>query len=173
MQVRVRRTDRGRVSDMKRREFITLVGGATAWPLAARAQQPGRVYRRGISLPAARDEPAILAFFDQLRIEGFIEGSNLEVLPGGFRVGNDQVEQLVPTIIRMTPDVIVTGGDLATRAFQKITQSIPMVVMTEDMIAAGFATSLARPGGNITGMSLMSPDLDGKRHELLMAAAPG
>src|SRR5262245_63335214 len=116
---------------MRRREFITLIGGAAAWPLGAWGQQPGRVYRRGISLPAARDEPAILAFFDQLRIEGFVEGSNLEVLPGGFRVRNDQIEQLVPTIIRMTPDVIVTGGDLAIRAFQKATQSIPMVVMTE------------------------------------------
>jgi putative tryptophan/tyrosine transport system substrate-binding protein len=159
---------------MNRREFITLLGGAAAaWPLAARAQQPARTYRLGIVVPVGRDEPAIIAFLDELRIYGFIEGQNLQIVPGGFLVRNEQISELVPAMVQAAPDVILSGGDLITRAFQKATQTIPLVVITEDMIAAGFAASLARPGGNITGISLMSPDLDGKRQDILIEAAPG
>ena len=75
-------------------------------------------------------------------------------------------------MIKAAPDVIVVGGDHISRAFQKATQSIPLLVMTEDMVAAGFAASLARPGGNITGISLMSPELDGKRQDILIEAVP-
>jgi hypothetical protein len=71
--------------DLWRRQFITLLGGAAAWPLAAGAQQPGRTYRLGFFLPVARDAPAIIAFFDDLRIHGFIEGQNLAIIPGGSR----------------------------------------------------------------------------------------
>ena len=159
---------------IKRREFITLLGGVTvAWPLAARAQQPGRTYRLGIVVPAARDDPAIVAFLDELRVHGFVEGQNLEIVPGGFQARNEQIAELVPAMVKAAPDAILSGGDFTTRAFQKATQTIPLVVMTEDMVAAGFAASLARPGGNITGMSLMSPDLDGKRQDILIEAAPG
>ena len=159
---------------MKRRDFITLLGGAAiAWPHAARAQQPARTYRLGIVVPVGRDEPAIIAFLDELRIYGFIEGQNLQIVPGGFLVRNEQISELVPAMVQAAPDVILSGGDLITRAFQKATQTIPLVVITEDMIAAGFAASLARPGGNITGISLMSPDLDGKRQDILIEAAPG
>ena len=80
---------------------------------------------------------------------------------------------MVPAILQAAPDVIATGGDVIARAFQKATESIPLVVMTEDMIAAGYAASLAQPGGNITGISLMSPDLDGKRQDILIEAVPG
>ena len=158
---------------MKRREFITLLGGAAvAWPLTARAQEPGRIYRVALALPVGRDELAGLALLDELRIEGFIEGKNFVII-GGSPTSNEQIATVVPAILQAAPDVIVTGGDVIARAFQKATQSIPLVVMTEDMVAAGFASSLARPGGNITGISLMSPDLDGKRQDILIEAVPG
>jgi len=158
---------------MRRRKFISLVGGATlTWSLGAQAQEPGRVYRLALVLPVGRDEPAGLAFLDELRIQGFIEGKNL-VIVGGLPISNEQASAVVPLILQAAPDAITTGGDFIGRAFQKATQSIPLVVMTEDMVAAGFATSLAQPGGNITGISLMSSDLDGKRQDILMEAVPG
>ena len=156
-----------------RREFLTLLGGAAAWPLTARAQQPNRTYRLGFFLPVARDAPAIIAFFDELRVHGFIEGQNLAVVPGGFQAGNEQIDDLVPALVKAAPDVIIAGGDVIPRALQNATRTIPIVVITEDMVAAGFATSLARPGGNITGISLMSTDLDGKRQDILVEAVPG
>jgi putative tryptophan/tyrosine transport system substrate-binding protein len=77
---------------MTRRDFISLLGGAAvAWPFAARAQQPGRTYRLGFFLPVARDAPAMIAFFDELRIHGFVEGQNLAIIPGGFEAGNEQI----------------------------------------------------------------------------------
>jgi ABC-type uncharacterized transport system substrate-binding protein len=75
-------------------------------------------------------------------------------------------------VLQAAPDAIATGRDFIARAFQKAAQSIPIVVMTEDMVAGGFVASLARPGGNITGISLMSPDLDGKRQDILIEAVP-
>ncbi|HET7166482.1 MAG TPA: ABC transporter substrate-binding protein [Pseudolabrys sp.] len=137
-----------------------------------RAQEPDRVYRVALVLPVGRDEPAGLAFLDELRIQGFIEGKNLVII-GGSPTTNEQIATVVPAILQAAPDAIVTGGDVIARALKKATQSIPLVVMTEDMIAAGFATSLARPGSNITGISLMSPDLDGKRLDILIEAVPG
>jgi putative ABC transport system substrate-binding protein len=157
-----------------RRQFFRLLGSATAsaLPLSAKAQQPGRTYRLGFLLPVAREAPAIGTFFDELRIHGFAEGENLAILPGGFQVRNEQVADLVPPLVKAAPDAIVSGGDVATRLLQNATSTIPIVVITEDVVAAGFATSLARPGGNITGISLMSPELDGKRQDILIEATP-
>src|ERR1043166_5516314 len=161
---------------MWRREFIGLVGGsvawASAWASAARAQEPGRTYRIGFLMPAARDAPPILAFFEELKAHGFVEGKNLTVLPGGFQVRSDQVADLVSSLVKAEPDVILSGGDFNTLAAQHATRTIPMVVITEDMVAAGFAASLARPGANMTGVSLMSPELDGKRQDILIEATP-
>lgn len=159
---------------MKRREFIGLVGGAAiALPLGARAQEPGRIYRLAVVISSGRDEPPTAAFLDELREQGFAEGKNLEFIPGGFRFDNQQTAAVVPAIVKAAPDAIVVAGDFIAEKFQKETKSIPLVVMTEDMIAAGFAASLAKPGGNITGISLMSPDLDGKRQDILIEAVPG
>src|SRR5436189_3887645 len=91
-----------------RREFITLLGGAVVWPLAARAQQPGRTYRLGIVVPAARDDPAIVAFLDELRVHGFVEGQNLEIVPGGFQARNEQIAELVPAMVKAAPDAILS-----------------------------------------------------------------
>jgi putative ABC transport system substrate-binding protein len=159
---------------MKRREFIGLVGGAAiALPLGARAQEPGRIYRLAVVISSGRDEPPTAAFLDELREQGFVEGKNLEFIPGGFRFDNQQTAAVVPAIVKAAPDAIVVAGDFIAEKFQKETKSIPLVVMTEDMIAAGFAASLAKPGGNISGISLMSPDLDGKRQDILIEAVPG
>ncbi|MGA8563010.1 MAG: ABC transporter substrate-binding protein [Pseudolabrys sp.] len=124
-------------------------------------------------ISSGRDEPPTAAFLDELREQGFVEGKNLEFIPGGFRFDNQQTAAVVPAIVKAAPDAIVVAGDFIAEKFQKETKSIPLVVMTEDMIAAGFAASLAKPGGNITGISLMSPDLDGKRQDILIEAVPG
>jgi putative ABC transport system substrate-binding protein len=157
---------------MRRRKFICLFGGATlAWSFGAQGQQSDRVYRVALVLPVGRDEPSSLAFLDELRIQGFVEGKNLEIL-GGTPTSNEQAAAVVPLVLQAKPDAITTGGDVIARAFQKATQSIPIVMMTEDMVAGGFVASLARPGGNVTGISLMSPDLDGKRQDILIEAVP-
>jgi len=158
---------------MRRREFIIFVGGAAAtWPLSAMAQEPGRVYRIAVVISTGRDEPPTLAFLDELRAQGFVEGKNLEFAFDGFRFNNEQAAAAVPAIVKAAPDAIVIAGDFIAEKFKEATKSIPLIVMTEDMVAAGFAASLARPGGNITGISLMSPDLDGKRQDLLIEAVP-
>jgi len=150
-----------------------LFGGATlAWSFGAHGQELNRVYRVALVLPVGRDEPSSLAFLDELRIQGFVEGKNLEIL-GGTPTSNEQAAAVVPLVLQAKPDAITTGGDVIARAFQKATQSIPIVMMTEDMVAGGFVASLARPGGNVTGISLMSPDLDGKRQDILIEAVPG
>jgi putative ABC transport system substrate-binding protein len=159
---------------MKRREFITLVGGAAAsWPLAAWAQEPGRTYRIGFLVPLARESLSVVALFDELRLNGFVEGQNLLVIPGGFGTQNDQISSVVASLVAASPDAILGGPELPLRALQRATREIPLVGMTEDMVADGLVSSLSRPGGNITGFSLLSPELDGKRQEILIEAVPG
>ena len=159
---------------MKRREVITLLGGAAAvWAVVARAQEPGRVYRLGCLLPADRQRPAYVAFFDELRLHGFFEGRNLDVIPGGFDVERDRIDAVVGSILKATPDAIISGPDRYTRALQEATQTIPILGMSEDMVADGLVDSLSRPGGNTTGISVLSPLLDGKRQDLLIEAVPG
>jgi ABC-type uncharacterized transport system substrate-binding protein len=158
---------------MRRREFITLIGGAAAmWPLAARAQQSGRVYRLGFLLPTQSNSAAILAFRDELRLNGFSEGQNLEIIPGGLDVSRDQIDAKTDMVVRSAPDVIVSGPDHYTRILQKATTTIPIIAMSEDMVLEGLVNSLSRPGGNTTGISLLSPELDGKRQDLLIEAVP-
>lgn len=157
---------------MRRRDFIGLVGGAAlAAPLGARAQEAGRTYRVAMVMPVGREEPAPLAFIDELRKEGFIEGRNLVIL-GGTAIRNDQADAVTAGILQAAPDAIVTGGDLFASTFQRATQSVPIFVMTEDLITGGFVTSLARPNANITGISLISGELDGKRQDILIEAVP-
>jgi putative ABC transport system substrate-binding protein len=159
---------------MKRREFILALGAVVALaPFAARAQEPGRVYRLGAMLPAARQSPAIVAFFDEMRLFGFVEGQNLTVLPNGFDVRNDELEVRAEALVKAAPDAIISGPDNYTRVLQRLTRTIPLIAMTEDMVGAGLVASLARPGGNTTGISILSPELDGKRQEILIEAVPG
>lgn len=159
---------------MRRREFLSVLSGAAAaWPLAVHAQHAGRTYRLAFFTAVRRDTPQMLAFFDELSRSGFIEGQNLEVIPDGFEVRNEQLTKRAATVVKAAPDAIITGTDPYVRAAQQATQTIPLIAMTEDMVAAKLVTSLARPGGNTTGISLLSPELDGKRQDILIEAVPG
>jgi putative ABC transport system substrate-binding protein len=119
-----------------------------------------------------RESAAVAAFFDELRLAGFVEGQNLSVAQTGFGTRNEQIAERAAEVVRVAPDVIVSGPLPHTRALQLLTQSIPLVGMTEDMVAENLVTSLARPGGNTTGISLLSPELDSKRQEILVEAVP-
>jgi len=156
---------------MKRREFITGLAGASLAPIAARAQQAGRIYKFACLIPSGRQTPPIVAFFDELRLAGFIERQNLEVLPYGFAFRNEQIPELVAAMVKASPDVIYSGGLFATRAVQAATKAIPIVAIAPDLVADKLVASLARPGGNTTGISLLSHQLDGKRLEILIEAA--
>jgi putative ABC transport system substrate-binding protein len=160
---------------MRRREFIAGMAGiaaANAWCPPLSAQEPGRTYRIGFLIPAARESPAVNGFFDELRLHGFIEGQNLTVVFSGFNVSNEQIAEGVAAVIPANPDVIVAGPEFYVRALHAATRTIPLVSMSEDLVGAGLAASLARPGGNVTGISLLSPELDGKRQGLLIEAVP-
>jgi putative ABC transport system substrate-binding protein len=159
---------------VKRRDFITLLGGAVAaWPLRARAQQPGRIYRLGILTGLKRDSPVMIAFFEELGRLRFVEGQNLSVVPGGFEVRLDQLTERATEIIKAAPDVIFTPGPAYTRAAQIATRTMPIVGGSGDMQADGLVASLARPDGNTTGISMILPELDGKRQDILIEAVPG
>jgi putative ABC transport system substrate-binding protein len=158
---------------MRRREFITLLGGsAAAWPLAASAQEAGRMYRIGFMAPLPRASPAIKAFFDELRLNGFIEGQNVAVV-GTFNVSVEDIAGAAPRLVAEAPDVVVCGPELYARGLQALSPTIPIVSMSEDLVGEGLVASLAKPGGNITGISLLSPELDDKRQDILIEAVPG
>jgi putative tryptophan/tyrosine transport system substrate-binding protein len=159
---------------MKRREFIALLSGAAvAWPLAVRGQELGRTYRLGFLLPTARQSPVVQALFDELRLNGFVEGKNLAVIPGGFESIDDNLAERAAALVNAAPDAIVAGPEPPLRALQAATRSVPLIGMSEDMVGEGLVASLAHPGSNITGISLLSPELDGKRQDILIEAVPG
>ena len=158
---------------MKRREFITLLGGAAAaWPLAARAQQAGRSYRLGILSFVPRGMPQHAAFLDELRKLGFIEGQNLAV-EGYFGLNRAELFAKASELSRTGVDAIqVSGGGVAVRTAQQATTNIPINGIADDMVGEGLVRSLANPGGNTTGISILAPELDGKRQELLTELLP-
>jgi putative tryptophan/tyrosine transport system substrate-binding protein len=159
---------------MKRRELITLLGGATvAWPLAARAQEPGRIYRLGTLNLSPRSAPPHVAFYAELQRLGFIEGQNLVVDERGYGLHVEQLADHAAEIVKAQVDVINATGDLAVRAAQQATTTIPILAFTDDMLGSKFVSSLAKPGGNTTGLSLLATELDGKRQDILMKAVPG
>jgi putative ABC transport system substrate-binding protein len=130
---------------MKRRDFISLLGGAVAvWPLIVRAQDAGRTYRIGFLLPSTRESLAVVALFDELRLNGFVEGQNLIVIPGGFGIPNDQIASFAASLVAASPDVIVAGPELPLRALQRLTRTVPLIGITEDMVGDGLVASLAR-----------------------------
>jgi putative tryptophan/tyrosine transport system substrate-binding protein len=158
---------------IKRREFITLVGGATAWPLAARAQEPGRIYRLGGLHASPRDALHHLALFEEVRRLGFIDGQNLVVDAAGYGMSAERFAIHAADLVKARVDVILAGGDAAVRAAQQATTSIPILALTDDMVGQGFVRSLGQPGGNTTGVTLLASELDGKRQEILIEAVPG
>jgi putative tryptophan/tyrosine transport system substrate-binding protein len=158
---------------MRRREFITLVGGAAVWPLVTRAQEPGRIYRLGDLHLSARSAPWNTALFEAVKSDGFIDGQNLMIDERGFGLSVDELTNHAAAIVKAQVDVIIAAGDPPVRAAQLATKTIPILAAGEDLVESGFVASLAQPGGNITGMSILSSDLDGKRQEILMEAVPG
>ena len=159
---------------MRRRIFLGLVGGAAAWPLAARAQQPEKIARVGwiTAQQATSLTPYVDAFRGALAELGLIEGRNLLLV---FRYGNDAIDrvpQLTAELTQIPVDVIVAQG-AAVSVISTLRPSIPVVyVFSGDPVSAGFATSLAEPKGNMTGLSFMAPDLNGKRLEMLHEIIP-
>jgi putative tryptophan/tyrosine transport system substrate-binding protein len=158
---------------MRRRKFITVLGGAAAWPLAARAQQAGRTYRLGCLFPPPRDSPPNMAFFDELRRRGFIEGQNLTVEYRAYGQHVDLIPRYATELVMARVDVIGTAGDETVRAVQQATKTIPIVALVGDMLGSGLVTSLARPDGNTTGVSILAREADGKRQDILIEAVPG
>ena len=163
---------------MQRREFIGLIGGAAAWPLAARAQQPaGRVYRIGYLSIGAREQTlyATKAFEEGLRSLGYRIGENVVI---EYRFANAEIERLpalAADLVRIGVDIIIAaGGNPATDAAMKATTIIPIVMTTVvDPVSAGIVASLARPGGNVTGLAVdAGGEILGKRFELLKETLP-
>ena len=158
---------------MSRRQFLGLLGGAAAWPLAGSAQEQGRVYRLGILLQSPSDAPHQVALLTELQKHGFVAGQNLAVQWRGYGLRPEQFDELAREQVSAQVDVLLCGGEAAARAAQQATTSIPIVVLVDDVIRAGLVRSLAHPGGNITGVSIFATDLDGKRQEILLEAVPG
>src|SRR6266536_231608 len=159
---------------MRRRDFIALLGGAAVWPLAARAQQGGKVYRIGFFSAGAANTPHLrAAFVETLRKLGWIEGKNVVF---EYRYAENRLErlpELAEELVRLNVDIIVAPGTLAPLAAKRVTTTIPIVMANAgDPLGSGLVSSLARPGGNVTGLSLMVPDIGGKRLELLKDVLP-
>jgi putative tryptophan/tyrosine transport system substrate-binding protein len=162
-----------RFHQLKRRAFITLLGGAVAWPLAARAQQAKGSYRLGLVSFIPSGTPQHAAFFDELRKFGFEEGRNLAV-DGFYALDRDEVLAKATELARApgVDAIVASGGGVAVRAAQQATTSIPIIGLAEDMVGEGLVHSLAHPGNNTTGISILAADLDGKRLELLIELLP-
>jgi putative ABC transport system substrate-binding protein len=163
---------------MRRREFITLIAGVAAWPLASRAQQTNRMRRIGVLLPFPKGDAEIQARDQAFRQEmarlGWSEGGNVNFDERWSTDNVDLVRADAANLVALNPDVIVTFGDRVIPILTKLTRSVPIVVAaTSDPIASGAVESLARPGGNVTGFSLIEFSMFGKMLEILKQLAPG
>jgi putative ABC transport system substrate-binding protein len=159
-----------------KRDFITLLGGAAAWPLAARAQPSGKVARIGFIAPTppAAMPTIVAAFREGLRERGYVEGQNLQI---EFRWPEGSFEQspaIAAELVRDNVDLIVAWGAQSIAPARRATSTIPIVMVgVSDPVRLGFVTSLARPGANITGVSNIARDLSAKLVELLAEIVPG
>jgi putative tryptophan/tyrosine transport system substrate-binding protein len=159
---------------MRRRDFITLLGGAAAWPLAARAQQSARIPRLGVLLfSTPQADPQMETARRALRDLGYVEGQNL-VLEYRYAEGRpERLPDLAADLVRIQPDVVFAIGGDVTPAAVKATQTIPIVFTSSaDPVQLGFVASLARPGRNATGVTFLLDELASKRLEILKQAAP-
>ena len=162
---------------MRRREFISLLGGAAAVPLAARAQQAEHVRRIGVLLNLAADDPEtkarLAAFLQRLKELGWSEGRNLRI---DYRWGMgdlDHHRKNAAELVALSPDVILVHGSTIMAPLQRATRTVPIVfVSVADPVAGGFVTSLSRPGGNATGFTSIDYGMSGKWLELLKQIAP-
>jgi len=158
---------------VRRRDFIALLGiSASARPLAARAQQTGKIYKIGFLSPSS-SQPPLAYLFDSLRELGWIEGRNVSIEYRFAENRPERLPELATDLVRLNVDLIVAIGTLGPVAARRATSTIPIVMVgAGDPLGTGLVASLARPGGNVTGMSLMAPDLGGKRLELLNEVLP-
>jgi putative ABC transport system substrate-binding protein len=163
---------------MRRREFIAGLGSAAAWPLVARAQQPERVRRIGVLVPGDENDPdqkrRYFAFTQALADLGWTDGRNVRIDPRWASRDIDRMRALAHELVGLQPDIILTQGATATAAFQRETQTIPIVFANAiDPVASGIIARLDRPSGNITGFANSEATLGGKWVELLSEIAPG
>src|SRR5215831_10688374 len=162
--------------ELTRREFITLLGGAAAaWPLAARAQQPEKVPTIGFlgSLSQSAQSTWTAAFVQRMREHGWIEGRTITIEYRWAEGRSERFAEIAAEFGRLKVDVIVTAGTDAVIAAKKVTSVVPIVFGTAgDPVANGLVASLARPGGNVTGLSNQSADIAGKRLGLLQEIVP-
>jgi putative tryptophan/tyrosine transport system substrate-binding protein len=165
---------------MKRREFITLIGGAVAaWPLAARAQQTTKVPRIGTLSPGRSELPdptlnMLNAFLQGLHELGYTEGQNVAIERQYAAGSSDRLRELAAELVRRKPDIIVAFSTTAARPVKQATDTIPIVAVgMADPVADELVASLARPGGNVTGTTFLGPELVAKRLQLLREVVPG
>src|SRR6516162_3150506 len=172
---------RGKVCDprmqgmpMRRREFITLLGGmATAWPLGARAQRPRKFPFVGVLVSASPPHPFADAFWRGLHALGYSDGENIKVEFRYTDLRNDRAKEYAEELVRLSPDVIVAHYAQAVSATMAATRTIPIVMAPHGApLQLGVIDSLARPGGNVTGLSGMDAEIGGKRVELLRELIP-
>jgi putative tryptophan/tyrosine transport system substrate-binding protein len=161
---------------MRRREFMMLLGGTAAWPLAVRAQEPGKIYRIGFLAndPTIPTQAAGQAFLDGLRESGFIEGQNI-LIDWRFAQGrSDLADDYAAALVRLQMDAIVASSDLNVVATKRATTAVAIVMLnTSDPVGQGIVASLAHPGGNITGVIQDdSPEISAKRLQLFKEAVP-
>jgi ABC-type uncharacterized transport system substrate-binding protein len=164
---------------VRRREFITLLGGAAAsWPRPASAQQGQRMRRIGVLTNLASDDPAqqsrVLAFAQALAQSGWTEGRNVRIDIRWSATDPERVRRYAAELVALAPDLILSAGSAATGGLLQATRAVPIVfVLVADPVGAGFVETLARPGGNATGFMLYEYDFGGKWLELLKEIAPG
>src|SRR5262249_37230763 len=159
---------------MRRREFIRLLGGTLAWPLAARAQEAHKVYRIGFlwDSPAVQAD-SIEAFRRGLRELGWIDGQNIAIEYRWAEGRPERMRELAEELVRLKVDIIVAPSSIYTEAAKRATSTIPIIFMTHAApIESGHVVSLARPGGNVTGLASMLPETSVKALELLTEALP-
>lgn len=159
---------------MKRREFIALLGGATVWPLAARAQTSRRLGMLfATSAQAAKAQGLLEAVTQGLKEYGWVEGQNVTIEYRFADSKDDVLPKLAAELLQLRVDLIVTDGTPATEAAKIATRTVPIVMaVSNDPLASGFVASLNRPGGNITGTSQQAPELAGRRLQLLTEMIP-
>src|SRR5262245_25311414 len=162
----------GRSHIMRRRQFITLLGGTVvAWPLAVGAQQPGKVYRLGV---LADVTPVLSGLFYGLRELGYVEGQNLIIERRSSEGRAERWSELAAELVGLRVDAIVVSTTPAALAAKKTTGTIPIIFPTAfDLVGVGLAKSLPRPGGNVTGFTLLVPEVCAKGLALLQEAVPG
>jgi putative ABC transport system substrate-binding protein len=158
---------------MRRRKFIASLGGAALWPLAVRAQQARPVPRIGWLTVALSTSPIEGAFRQGLRDLGYVEGQNLVIDFKTAEFKTERLNQLAAELVAAKVDAIFSSGSEATTAVRSQSTSIPIVMTSTNPVGLGFVASLARPGGNVTGLSVFGPDIAGKRLELLKTLIPG